>query len=134
MGEVAAGLLSDSRDALFHLKLVRVNSAKVKVVKGLLYRLEVVVGSTSCTREEEEEYEEALSRCAESGDDEVWGSSQVCRVDVFIEPTEESTEEPTKEGGEDGEEKGEKKGEKKKGKKVKAILARGSYDESCFFD
>merc|ERR1712168_1326868 len=90
------------------------------------YRLEVVVGSTSCTREEEEEYEEALSRCAESGDDEVWGSSQVCRVDVLIEPTEEPTEEPTakpaKEGGEEEGEDGEE-GESHPGEgKLRRIL------------
>merc|ERR1711872_319480 len=87
VGVTAAGLLSDSRNALFLLKLVQVKSAKVKVVNGLLYRIKLVVGSTSCMREEEEEdYEAALTRCSKTNDDEVWGSTQTCNIDVLLSP------------------------------------------------
>merc|ERR1712198_749760 len=87
VGVTAAGLLSDSRNALFLLKLVQVKSAKVKVVNGLLYRIKLVVGSTSCMREEEgEDYEAALTRCSKTNDDEVWGSTQTCNIDVLLRP------------------------------------------------
>merc|ERR1739842_108064 len=84
IGAKAAGLLSDSRQALFLLKLVQVKNVKVKVVHGFLFRLKLVVGATSCMREEEEEYEAALARCSETNDDEVWGSTQICDVDVLL--------------------------------------------------
>merc|ERR1712198_828471 len=142
VGVTAAGLLSDSRNALFLLKLVRVKSAKVKVVNGLLYRLKLVVGSTSCMREEEEEdYEAALTRCSETNDDEVWGSTQTCNIDVLLKPKKKEgktkVEERREEEVKPEEGNGGKEGEKEGGKpevEMEAVLARGSYDDSCHFD
>merc|ERR1712212_680171 len=124
IGKVAAGLLSDSRNALFHLKLVKVENIKVKVVNGLTYRLALIVGSTSCLREEEEEYSDALTRCSKSGDDEVWGSTQTCNIDIHVKLQKEKASEADKEGkdGNDGQ-------EGRKHKKIQAVISKGSYDE-----
>ena len=104
-------------------------------MNGLLYRLKLVVGATSCMREEEEEYEAALTRCAKTNDDDVWGSTQTCDVDVLVRPKptdgqtrQEEAKGKTKEGD------GEKGGGEKPEVEMEAILARGSYDESCYFD
>merc|ERR1711872_421967 len=142
VGVTAAGLLSDSRNALFLLKLVQVKSAKVKVVNGLLYRIKLVVGSTSCMREEEEEdYEAALTRCSKTNDDEVWGSTQTCNIDVLLRPKKKEgktkEEERREEEVKPEEGNGGKEGKKEGGKpevEMEAVLARGSYDDSCYFD
>merc|ERR1711872_70823 len=112
----ATGLLSETRHALFLLKLVKVKRASVQVVNGLLYRMKFVVGATSCVRDEEEEYEAAMARCAKTNDDDVWGSTQTCDVDVLLKPKaheggdkeeemeekEEKEKEEVKGGGKDG--------------------------------
>merc|ERR1712168_737273 len=128
IGKVAAGLLSDSRNALFHLKLVKVENINVKVVNGLTYRIALVVGSTSCLREEEEEYSDALTRCSKTGDDEVWGSTQTCNIDIHVRLQEgkmnkegraiEAYEEGK--GGKDGQ-------DGRKRKKIQAVISKGSY-------
>merc|ERR1711872_458141 len=102
----ATGLLSETRHALFLLKLVKVKRASVQVVNGLLYRMKFVVGATSCVRDEEEEYEAAMARCAKTNDDDVWGSTQTCDVDVLLKPKAHE--------GDDKEEEMEEKEEKEK--------------------
>merc|ERR1712142_1389122 len=132
--------LSETRHALFLLKLVKVKRASVQVVNGLLYRMKFVVGATSFVRDEEEEYEAAMARCAKTNDDDVWGSTQTCDVDLLLKPKthkggdkEEEKEEKVKEKEKEEEEEDVKGGEKK-GKKpeveAEASLVRGNYDEN----
>merc|ERR1712142_1163861 len=133
----ATGLLSETRHALFLLKLVKVKRASVQVVNGLLYRMKFVVGATSCVRDEEEEYEAAMARCAKTNDGDVWGSTQTCDVDVLLKPkTHEGgdrEEEEKKEEEEKEVKEGEKDGEKPE-VELEANLVRGNYDENCYYD
>ena len=102
--------------------------------------MKFVVGATSCVRDEEEEYEAAMARCAKTNDDDVWGSTQTCDVDVLLKlKTHEGGDKEVEEKKEEEEEKekevkeGEKDGEKPE-VELEANLVRGNYDENCYYD